>query len=92
MSTRNRTRAIAVASVVLTVAITGGTALLPTAAHAAEPYSGYAVGSHVQVQASPPARSSDAGDDAGALAGGALAFTATGVALAIGIRHRSRQH
>jgi hypothetical protein len=45
-----------------------------------------------QVQASPPARDGADGDDTGTLAGGALAFTATGVALAFGIRMRSRQH
>ncbi|MHA6762413.1 hypothetical protein [Streptacidiphilus sp. PAMC 29251] len=87
MSTRTRTRAITVASVLLTAAITGGTALLPSAAHAAEPRSAHAA---APVEAQPTARGGDAGEDTGALAGGALAFTATGVALAFGIRHRSR--
>ena len=93
MSTRTRTRAIAVASVLLTAAITAGTALLPSAAHAAEPHDmrTQAQG-RAQVQASPPARDGADGDDTGTLAGGALAFTATGVALAFGIRMRSRQH
>ena len=93
MSTRTRTRAIAVASVLLTAAITGGTALLPSAAHAAEPRDVRAQAqTRAGVQASPSAHRDGNGEDTGTLAGGALAFTATGIALAFGIRMRSRQH
>ncbi|MFC1413877.1 hypothetical protein ACEZCY_32485 [Streptacidiphilus sp. N1-12] len=88
MSTRARTRVIAVASVLLTAAITGGTALLPTAAHAVEPRHTQAA---VQAETHPPVTGDGDTDDTAALAGGALAFTATGVVLAIGIRRRSRQ-
>jgi hypothetical protein len=93
LSSRTRTRAIAVASVLLTAAITGGTALLPTAAHAAEPHDVRAQAqTRAQVQSSPSARDGGDGEDTGTLAGGALAFTATGIALAFGIRLRGRQH
>jgi hypothetical protein len=93
LSTRTRTRAIAVAAVLLTAGVTAGTALLPSSAHAAEPRDVRAqVQGRAQVQASPSARSGGGGEDTGTLAGGALAFTATGVALAFGIRLRGRQH
>jgi hypothetical protein len=93
LSNRARTRAIAVAAVLLTAAVTAGTALLPTSAHAAEPREVRAQAQgRAQVQASPSARSVGDGEDTGTLAGGALAFTATGVALAFGIRLRGRQH
>ena len=81
MSARARARVAAAAAVLLTAAITGATALLPTDAHAA-----------VREDPSPAVQTVGAGGDTAALATGAGVFTGAGVALAFGISRRSRQH
>jgi hypothetical protein len=81
MSARARARVAAAAAVLLTAAITGATALLPTDAHAA-----------VREDRGATVQTAGSGGDTAALATGAVVFTGTGVALAFGISRRGRHH